>query len=302
MAKKEVLPRANQIVLATNFLYRDYAPLVGERQIDDTDGIRGDLALIAIANATSLGVRVVAADGGSAPSFLSALERFKDGGLTVVTSDIAGRGPQRRRAFEVAAELPDVKVIGYFQAEKDLSRFLAKITRPFWGERVDLVIPSREPVLFKQHFPDYMRESELQVNATYDWMMKRAELMGEDQSFDWFFGPVFFRNDPEIVALFLKKYEMYSPVKSRVGAKPNPEMHSDGHYFPIIQALFDKKKVEGVEIPFVYPPTQRANEMSSAKIATFRERRRKDAAAYRLEALHFLEYLKGNPKSKIKVA
>lgn len=30
------------------------------------------------------------------------------------------------------------------------------------------------------------------------------------------------------------------------------------------------------------------------------QRRELDSAAYRLEAIHFLEYLKGNPKSKIK--
>lgn len=130
--------------------------------------------------------------------------------------------------------------------------------------------------------------------------MRKAELMTDRESFDWFFGPVVFKNDPEIVALFLKKYEIDGSIESRIGATTDPEMHSDGHYFPIIQALFEGKRVVSVEVPFVYPETQKANETSPEGIATFRKRRQLDGAAYRLEAIHFVEYLKNNPRSKIR--
>ncbi|TSC87777.1 MAG: Uncharacterized protein G01um10147_463 [Microgenomates group bacterium Gr01-1014_7] len=145
-----------------------------------------------------------------------------------------------------------------------------------------------------------MRESELRVNRTYNWLMHKAGILPKDQNFDWFFGPLVFKNDPEIVSYFLKEYSLKSPIRSRVGAQPNPEQHSDGHYFPIIEALFNGKRVVSVEIPFVYPKTQRDNEMSPERLAQFQQRRKLDASAYRLEALHFLEYLRGNPNSKIQ--
>ena len=130
--------------------------------------------------------------------------------------------------------------------------------------------------------------------------MHKAGILPKDQNFDWFFGPLVFKNDPEIVSYFLKEYSLKSPIRSRVGAQPNPEQHSDGHYFPIIEALFNGKRVVSVEIPFVYPKTQRDNEMSPERLAQFQQRRKLDASAYRLEALHFLEYLRGNPNSKIQ--
>ncbi len=300
---KEKLAIGRQLVVATNFLYRDYKAITeGEQRKDgDTDGIRGDLAIECLSEALKLGVRVVAADGGSSVEFLSALEKFKDNGLTLVTSTVAGRAPQRRKAFETATALADGKVIIYTQPEKvSLMRSLVEISEPILKGQADIVVPKRNPELFEESYPLYMRESEIRVNKTYDGLMQRAGLMSTDQSLDWFFGPVVFKNDPGIVSLFLKKYELIDQIKSRIGAKPNPEMNSGDHYFPIIEALFKGLRVQSVEVPFVYPKAQRDNEMSEEKIADFQERRIRDGAAYRLEAIHFLSYLKGDPRSKIK--
>lgn len=300
---KEKLPIGRQLVVVTNFLYKNYSLLSEgrkKREERDTDGIRGDLAVECLSKALKSGVRVVAADGGSSPEFLAILEGFKDQGLTVVTSS-AGRAPQRRKAFETAASFQDGKVIIYTQPEKvSLMDFLAEISEPILKGQTDIVVPKRNPQLFKDMYPPYMRESEIRVNATYDWLMQRAGLVGKGQSFDWFFGSVVFKNDPEIVSLFLKKYELDTPIRSRVGANPNPEVNSGSHYLPIIEALFNKLRVQSVEVPFIYPKAQRDNEMSEEKIAQFQARRKLDASAYRLEAIHFLAYLNNNPNSKIK--
>lgn len=299
--KTERISYGDQIVVATNFLYRDYKlPVVGEpRHEDDTDGIRGDLALKSLKRALRLGVRIVASDGGSSPDFLSALEAFQDG-LVIVHSEDPNRGPQRRNAFGKAIALPNALAIVYTQGEKNLADFLVKITKPIIEGNADIVIPKRNPELFKLSYPGYMRKSELEVNATYDWLMQKAGLMKKDESFDWFFGPVVFRNDPEIVALFLKRYALEDVIRSRAGANPDPDMHSDGHYFPVIEALFKKMRVVSVEVPFVYPATQKANEMSPEMMPRFMERRTLDGAAYRLEAIHFLRFLKGKLGSKIR--
>lgn len=304
LGSKEQIPFADKIVAATNFLYKNYHALTQgqQRDTDDTDGIRGDLAIQSIRKAISQGVQVVVADGGSSEEFLKAIKEFENSGLlTIVKTNKPGRGPQRRAAFEVATHLPGKRAIIYFQPEKDsLMDYLTEITKPIVDGSADIVVPARIPDLFEQTYPNYMRESELNVNKTYNYLVHKAGILSENENLDWFFGPLVFRNDPVVVSYFLKEYSLKAPIRSRVGAQPNPELHSDGHYFPIIEALFNRKRVIGVEIPFVYPKAQRDNEMSPERVAQFKQRRKLDASAYRLEALHFLEYLKGNPESKIQ--
>lgn len=296
--------RPDQIIVATNCLYKRYQTLrEGKRQLYDTDGIRGDLALELFRNTASLGLRVVVCDGGSSSDFLADLAKFQDRGLTLVKSTVPGRGPQRRSAFEVAASESNCSVIVYTQPEKaSLFDYLTKISSPILEDKAKIVIPKRKLNLFIESYPEYMRESELKVNATYDRLMKRENLMTKHESFDWFFGPVVFRNTPEVLSLFLKHYEVADSIRSRIGAQINPEMHSDGHYFPIIEALFNELRVVSVEIPFIYPPLQKANETTPEKMEEFKKRRILDAAAYRLEAIHLLAYLRGDPRSKIKAA
>lgn len=304
LVNKEGISYANQIVVATNCLYRNYRALYeGEqRSMEDTDGVRGDLALELFKKATGVGVRVVVCDGGSSADFQSALEGFKDHGLMVVGSDVLpGRGPQRRSVFEAAAKLTGGRVIVYTQAEKSpLLNNFPEICKPILEDGADIVIPSRNSELFEQTYPRYMKDSEIKVKNTYNRLMKRYGLLEETENFDWFFGPVAFKNDPEIVSLFLKRYELKASIRSRRGAQPNPELHSNAHYFPIIEALFKRKRVISVETSFEYPRLQRINEESPEKIVDFMERRQKDADAYRLEAIHFLAFLRGDPGSKIK--
>lgn len=299
---------SDQVTIATNFLYRNYHTLAeGEvRNIDDTDGIRGDLGLKTIERATNMGVRIVACDGGSSPDFLSRLEGFRDRGFILVTSGIAGRAPQRRRAFEAATLLSNAQATAYMQPEKgsdeegSLLDYLDEITNPILNGSADIVIPARNPELFKQTYPDYMYESEVRVNHTYNRLMQRYGLMPKDVNFDWFFGPVVFKNDPEIVALFMKQYQMEVEIRTRLGASPNPEFHSGSHYFPLIEALFQQKRVVSVEIPFEYPSTQKANEEAPASRNAFHQRRLLDASAYLTEAIHLLARLNNYPGSKIK--
>lgn len=300
---KERISNADNIVIATNFLYKDYRVLgEGQQRPDtDTDGIRGDLAFEMIRNALGCGIRIVACDGGSSLEFISALENFKSEGLTVVKSEVAGRAPQRRRAYETAALLPGSKIIIYTQAEKiSLIDHLTEISKPILEGQADVIVLKRNAQLFEETYPDYMIESEFRVNRTYNWLMQRAGFMAKEQSFDWFFGPVAFKNDPEITDLFLKQYTLDGLIRSRIGASTDPEKNSGSHYFPILEALFKGKRVVSVKVDFSYPEAQKRNESSPDTIEGFRQRRKIDADAYRLEAIHFLAFLRGDKRSKIK--
>lgn len=307
---REAIPQASTIIIATNFLYRNYKPLTedGKRYPGDTDGIRGDLAIALLQKAAQQGIRVVAADGGSSSEFLSAVAPLQTQGLTVVRSEIAGRAPQRRTAFETAIALADEKIIVYTQPEKlSLLNHLSVITQPILDGTADIVIPARNPQLFQDNYPDYMRESEIRVNATYNRFLRRQKLMPEGENFDWFFGPIVFKNDPEINELFLATYILKDAsgnekvIKSRnPNAVADPEKNSGSHYFPVIHALFLAKRVTSVEIPFIYPETQKDNELFPERREDFHKRRLADADAYRLEMLHFLAFLKSNPRSQIQ--
>lgn len=282
------------VVVTTNFLYRDYQKLAeGEqRQVTDTDGVRGDLALLLLSKAADLGVRVVACDGGSSGDFNSALEHFIGRGLTVVYSD-PFRGPQRRAAFEEASSLPNTQAIVYTQAEKaPLMNFLIPITKPVVEGEVDIVIPERNPDLFKTSYPFYLWQSEVAVNQLYNRMTMA--------NFDWFFGPVVFRNEPEVSSLFLKKYQIDDGIKSLSGVSLDPEKHSNSYYFPILEAIYRKMRVIGVEIPFQYPEAQYASEMDLGNIEAFQKRRREDADVYVDEAYLFWDFLNDNPRSRMR--
>lgn len=302
------------VVGTTNFRYVNFYPPSGRRDINEIDGIRGDLALVSLRKMLNRGVPVVACDGGSSPDFLEALDEFEGKGLTLIPADritAAGRAPQRRAAFHQAADLyPNKEIIFYYQPEKDLTEFLPFVVRKFLEERVDVALLGRDPGLFEKYYPPYMRRSELRVNRTYNRLMKRLGLMKEEAEFDWFFGPFLFRNDPRVAELFTKQYVLTYQVAqgdpaewiwSRVGALANPEIFSGSHYFPIIEALFNKMKVIGIEIPYIYPETQRENEMSIDNFATFQVRRTMTASAYLLEALHLVALLRGDERTKIRL-
>ncbi len=306
IGSKELIPHHREIIIATNFLYREYIdlPHETERDIENTDGIRGDLALQMIQSAINRGVRVVAADGGSSSAFLTALKSFEGHGLTLIHSQKPGLAPQRRDAFHEISTLTDAEVIIYMQPEKVmLIDFIEKLIQPILNDETDIVIPARNKALFKKSYPDYMVESEEKVNDTYNRLLQRKGLL--TGNLDWFFGPIIFHNNPDIISLFLEEYQINNkgiPSRNnRARLQPNSETYSGNHYFPIIKALWERKRVMSVEVPFKYPENQKENESAPQMRAVFEERRRKDAAAYRLELLHFLALLENKENNILYV-
>lgn len=266
--------------------------------IEGTDNVRGDLSIKTIRAAINSGLRVVVTDGGSSKEFLAALSEFQEQGLTLLGGAPRGLAPQRRSSFEYASALEGVEAIVYTQPEKVglVANCLPQITYPIIYDKADIVIPGRDPELFKKTYPPYMYKSEIKVNGIYNRVLQARGHLRED--LDWFFGPVVFRNDPKVVSLFLERYEFdTSGMGTFEGI--DPERRSNTHYFPIVKALYNGFKVVPVNnLPFSYPDTQRQNEL--ALEAIFSERRRHDRFNYLYEFYHFVRYLEGNPKSRIR--
>ncbi len=296
--KKEEVFSPDQLVFVTNTLYKDWYS-GSPKQESDTAKVRGDITLKSIKTSVENGHPIVIADGGSSQEFIVNAKKL---GATIVNSSLTpGRAPQRRAAFKEGASLEKVKALFYIQAEKvGVVDNSMRLSLPILQGSADIVVPSRESLLFKKSYPDYMYRSEIKVNKTYNDIMHKLGWLDENTNLDWFFGPVVFKKD--LLPLFMEKYEFIDTEKrTGVRAKVNPEMHSDGHYFPIIKALSLGLKVHGVEIPFAYPKEQLNNETSSEAKIQFIQRRGQDAFTYRDEMIHFVKYLCGDlKKSKIR--
>ncbi len=314
----EFIPHHEEIVVATNFYYKDFQRLTSdkERDIADTAGIRGDLALETIRSLLSKGIHVVAADGGSSSDFLDELQYFENQGLTLIKSKKAGLAPQRKDSFEIATQISRAKAIVYLQPEKvHLVDFLERLVQPIIDETTDIVIPARNQELFIKTYPNYMVSSEMQVNKTYNRLVKRflernGQLLEED--LDWFFGPFVFRNNPDIAPLFLESYVIprkgIPSREDRVNAelKFEPEStttqtYSASHYFPIIKALSQGRKITKIEVPFEYPDTQFTNEERSQMRDEFIKRRKRDSLLYRFELLEIIKFLEGKDHNIIYI-
>src|SRR3989344_7286012 len=180
------------------------------QSIKHTDKIRGDLAFELLHKANQLGYQVVVVDARSSRSFrkeLSLLLRVK-----IVNRTSIKRSPAKRLAFKLASKLEGVRVIVYTDPEKVsfVSRRIPYVTNPIIEDRADIIVPKRNPELFKSTYPNYQFGSEMEGNRLYNEQLKMNNLQHpHDDELDMFFGPKVFRNEPNIVNLFMKQYRFY---------------------------------------------------------------------------------------------
>lgn len=259
------------------------------RSISDTDKIRGDLALEFIQKATDKKFQVVVVDGKSSKSFKSELKKFPN--IRFTGRNGFKRSPAKRKAFKIASKLPDVKVIIATEAEKvSLIDSAADIAKPILDGNADIVIPRRKEKLFKETFPDYMFESEVEGNRLYINQLK-SHGINVPENLDLFFGPRAFANKPKVLNLFYKK--SFPELKEEKESKQyfDPEEYANAQFFPVVYALKKNLKVVDVEIPFKYPEIQKKNESQGAR-EFFEEKRKAQKMGILLELMHLLNYLK----------
>lgn len=261
------------------------------RSISNTDKIRGDLALEFLKIAHSEDYQIVVVDGHSSKSFrkqLNTITRIK-----IIKRKGYKRSPAKRQAYKTASKLPGIKVIVATEAEKlSVLNYIKQITLPIIENEADIIIPKREEQLFKETYPDYMYESEVEANKLYNEQLKLYRLLPQtNHELDLYFGPRVFRNTPQILALFMKKFLF--EIDSKITPKEyfDVEESSNAQYFPVVLALKKGFKVKSVEIPFSYPKLQKENE-SIGNREYFEEKRKGQKMGILLELMHLLNYLK----------
>jgi hypothetical protein len=257
------------------------------RSIKHTDKIRGDLALEFSRICSSLGYHLVVADAKSTTTFIKTLSEIPN--IIVKKSKNQKRSPQKRLAFQIAAKISGVKVIIATEPEKvSLLENIGRIAEPILKNKADIVVPKRNNKLFGQTYPSYMYESETIGNNLYNEFLKLYKLMPQkSQDLDMFFGPRAFKNEKRILKLFMKKHKLKVGRLALPAEYFDPEQLSNTSFFPIVEALKKKLRVESVEVPFTYPKLQKQNE-SQGNLEFFEEKRKAQRLSLILELVHFL--------------
>lgn len=260
------------------------------QSIRHTDKVRGDLALEFLTKATQKGYNVAVVDGNSSKSFKKELASFSN--IKVVRRKGYKRSPSKRQAYKLAAAMEGVSVIIAAEAEKvSLINAAQEIAKPLVTNKADIVVPKREQALFKETYPAYMYESEVEGNTLYNEQLKLyGFLTDRSEELDMFFGPRAFRNDKKLVKLFCSKFLFHIGNHTLPDQYFDPEELSNASFFPIVQALRKGLRVETVTVPFVYPKLQKENESIGA-VEFFIEKRRAQRLGLLVELMHFLTNL-----------
>ncbi len=272
------------------------------QSIKHTDKVRGDLALIFFRKGVPQGFQVIAIDGKSSKTFQKELAGIP--GLKVVKRKSEKRSPNKRLAIQIASKIPGVKVIVLTEAEKVslLEDCITQIVTPLLQDKADIVIPRRNPALFKSEYPRYMYDSEMEADSLYDEALRAHGFLGpKDEQLDLFFGPRAFQNKKSVIQLFMKQYDFSLANLSLPQEYFDTENYSNTMYFPIVAALKKKLRVLGVEVPFVYPKNQKENEEKGVR-ELFLEKRKSQKLSILVELLHFLSYLDKKEFSRVKPA
>lgn len=273
----------NTVVYTTTF-YPKYTPEIGTQLSleNQTDVVRGTLALEMITAAQQAGSSIAVVDGGSSDSFRLALSQ---GGSLWEVEKERGMSGSRRQALRLALrEAVDTKdpICIWQEPEKvDLTKFYEVITAPIREGRADIVIPRRTQQSLAT-YPDFQVFSEILANVELNKVFKTAGILPKDVSeidgyaLDLMFGPRVFRATPEIIELMTRRYEIgvqdgqswvEQMLKNYFTRLKNNylklEYWNAATFFPITNALREGLRVVSVDVDFQYPKLQKEIETDS---------------------------------------
>ncbi len=288
---KEILDPQSVVIITPTF-YKTWS--MDERTQPDADIERGDASISTFRKATNAGYRTVVVDGGSSKEYLDELQKL---GITVLPQKEKGIAAAKRQALEAAITLEGSKVILLTQPEKDdVIKDVPDLANPILNGQADIVIPTREPNLFKETFPSFQYKSEVWANKWCNRIAHSVNMLPKDVNLDWFFGVKVLKNDPQIVELFMRKYSI-SDLVLAAKKSMDPERYSNVDFFPVLNALTSGKKVIGIEIPFHYPAGQKRIE--EALIDQFMNKRIMQRQSLLGEFVQYARLITNNPKNQL---
>lgn len=282
------------VAIATTTMYPKW--YVGELRpgVDEVDKIRGDLAIETVTVATQFGYQVVVVDGGSSPDFNEQVETL---GIKVLGQSRLGMSAGRQEAFEEASQLPGVEIICWTEPEKFsfVKDGVAEAVGPILNKEADVVIPKRDEAAFKT-YPAYQAEYEQRANRVWNNVLRSSGYLTERENFDVWFGPRVFRNDPELLKLFLRNYS-FKERGLKIDEVVKPDLWPNATFIPVVAALAEGYKVKSVGVTYEHPQAQTVIEQDSA---VFRQKRDRQYKGIVLATIHYIRMLAGGKKSSLK--
>lgn len=301
----------SHITVATTTFYPNWHPGQAEEE-PKADKLRGDLALEFAARIVEQGYGLAVVDGGSNETFLAEMGRLaKVSGQTE-----RGMSGSRRQAFGEAVERPDCKIIIWSEPEK-VEFAQSYCLRPCYmsiarGE-YDIVVPGRTNDGYNS-LPTAQARMERHFARRWSSLLRISGMMPKDApDFDIAFGPRIFRNDPDIVSLFMDRYQF--DFRDRIGvigdekvdlrsalehlySRAKPDTYPNTTFFPIIAALHHGIRVGNMEVPYLHPPVQTRMEEGNSE---FDRKRWDQYLNIVLASIHFIRYLRNDPRSLIQL-
>lgn len=246
------------------------------KNIQDTHKIRGDLAIAFAQKSAKLYPTFVAADDTN-EAFLYTLKSIPNIHIMMRSSPLRAQTIRDIIQFAQKHESPQIFVLS--EPEKvDLLNYVDMLITPILKNKTSFVIPTRNMKLFRQYYPDFQFQSEMEGNAAYCALLKKSGLLSaKTHTLDVFFGPRVFKNIPEVVDLFLAQMH----VPESISTFQRPEDSTNGCLFPVIQALEKNIPLFPVKIPFRYPSLQKENEQKNEDVfVTKRKGQRESVMAH----------------------
>lgn len=267
--------------------------------LSNTDKVRGDLAIQTIDEAIKQNYTIVLNDGGSSKAFKEELAKHR---IVVQTRVGESRATARKQLIEYCSHVPQAKIIVRMEPEKVslVENCIPQLIEPILAGRVDIVVPKRQQDLFSSSYPDYMYESEMYANKKYNDILHEFKILSSEEEFDFFFGPVVFSNKPNILKIFLESFKVRLKKEQVIGARRyiDPQDFSNPQILGIVKALYMGIKVKSIVIPFVYPITQKKNELINK--VSFMQKRKKQKWENLDDLVEFIKYL-NNPKDSSNI-
>lgn len=319
---------AGRTALITTTLYPNFDP--NSQDAHDVDTVRGRLALETLTLAQDQGITVVLIEDGSSPDFKQALWDLN------VPYNIGGRGmgAGRRLGFQIAAGLKNCQYILWTEPEKAplIKNCLPDFFAPLKNQEVQMIVANRAPESFPT-YPPYQLTTEYRANRIMNEMLLQNGLwrisdeaevdfkkdpsdktriknwdqfVGEyaNHWIDFLFAPRLFRNTPEMVGLYLDKYQAASNLGIKEGRRDpriNLDIWPNSIVNPVIGALFMAKEsglqvVDIAVLPYLHPVKQTTSETDNDLMA---EKRWEQYLHFIISAGQMIQYCEGNPGAKI---
>ncbi|OGK39885.1 hypothetical protein A3F34_02305 [Candidatus Roizmanbacteria bacterium RIFCSPHIGHO2_12_FULL_44_10] len=270
------------------------------RGISNIDKVRGDLALDSIRASRKKGFVTFVGFHDNSPEFNKELKQIE--GIFLHRRETEKSAPSKRQLIEAASSHPEIKVICMMEPEKVsfVKDCLELCATPILESNTDIVIPKRDDALFRQTYPDYMYQSEVESIKLYNEELKAHGIIPQSHDgYDMFFGPRVFANSPTIVDIFLATYKLKIENISFPDLYYDAEQLSNTLFFPVVLALKKGVCVDSVIVPFHYPPSQKENEIKGAR-AHFIEKRKAQRLGLIIELMHFATFLEKNQGSRVQ--